>query len=202
MKLHLTIRFPNWLDRCCTWPVVLYRQRKYGYPFRRIALTDVSSGANAKAQGRFAIVDPDDYYRLSSFDWLTCGRDDKLYAARVVRSHTGRLKTILMHRQILNAPKNLFVDHRNSRSLDNRKSNLRPATPSQNACNARRDKSNTYSKYRGVSFSRRKGKWFAEIRINGKKTWLGYFTNEIDAAKKYDMAARKYHGEFAVLNFR
>ncbi len=207
MKLRLTIHVPNWLDRIFAWPTLFYRQRKYGYPFRRIALTE----------GKSTIVDPDDYYWLNAFCWLTCGRDDNLYAARVVRAHTGRLKTILMHRQILlglsavegNAPPalsgvegaDLFVDHRNGHSLDNRKSNLRPATPSQNSCNSRRDKSNTYSQYRGVSFSKRKQKWFAAIRANGKKLWLGYFTNETDAAHAYDTAAKQYHGEFAVLNF-
>jgi hypothetical protein len=93
------------------------------------------------------------------------------------------------------------VDHRNTDSLDNRRTNLRLATPSQNSCNSRRDKSNTYSRYRGVSFSKRKQKWFAAIRANGRKLWLGYFSDEIDAAMTYDRAARKYHGEFAQLNF-
>jgi len=191
MSAKLTIPIPNWLDRIFAWPALFYRQRKYGFPFRRIALTE----------GQFTIVDPDDYYRLNAFYWLTCGRDDNLYAARVVRAQTGRLKTILMHRQILTAPTDLFVDHRNGHSLDNRKDNLRLSTPSQNSCNSRRDKSNTYSQYRGVSFSKRKGKWFAAIRANGKKLWLGYFDSELAAAKAYDRAARKYHGQFATLNF-
>jgi hypothetical protein len=97
---------------------------------------------------------------------------------------------------------NGLVDHINTDSLDNRRANLRLATPSQNSCNSRRDKSNTYSRYRGVSFSKRKQKWFAAIRANGKKMWLGYFETEIDAAKVYDDAAKKYHKEFAMLNFK
>jgi hypothetical protein len=191
MKVNLTIWIPGWLDRLCACPVMLYRRRKYGYPFRKIRLTE----------GKLTIVDPDDYYRLSDFDWLTCGRDDNLYAARVIRSQTGRLKTILMHRELLNAPDNFLVDHRNTSSLDNRRSNLRLATPSQNSCNCRRDKSNTYSRFRGVSFSKRKKKWFSTIRNQGRKLWLGYFDNDLDAAKAYDEAARKYHGDFARLNF-
>jgi hypothetical protein len=98
-------------------------------------------------------------------------------------------------------PENLLVDHRNNDGLDNRRENLRLATPSQNSCNSRRDKSNTYSRFRGVSFSKRKQKWFAAIRANGRKLWLGYFNNELDAAKAYDNAARRYHKEFARLNF-
>jgi len=107
----------------------------------------------------------------------------------------------LMHREITKAPPGLLIDHINTDSLDNRKANLRLATPSQNSCNTRRDKSNTYSRYRGVSFSKRKQKWFAAIRTDGKKLWLGYFDNEIDAAKAYDNAARIYHKDFARTNF-
>jgi hypothetical protein len=211
MKVRLTIGFPDWLDKFCAWPLTAYRQWKFGYAFRRIRLTDLSSEAprspalwgvaKAKSEGKFTIVDPDIYYRLNSFDWLCSGRDDNLYAARVIRTPTGRLNTILMHKEILKAPPGLLVDHRNTDSLDNRRSNLRLATHSQNSCNSRRDKSNTYSRYRGVSFSKRKGKWFAAIRVNGRKLWLGYFDNEEDAACAYDSAARMYHKEFAKLNF-
>jgi hypothetical protein len=210
MKVRLTIRFPDCLDKICTWPVLTYRRFKFGYPFRRIRLTDLpapassrqgSCVAQAKSEGKFTIVDPADFYQLNVFDWLASGRDDNLYAARVIRTQSGRLNTILMHRQILPAPPGLLVDHRNTDSLDNRRSNLRLATPSQNSCNSRRDKSNTYSRYRGVSFSKRKGKWFATIRVNGRKIWLGYFDDELSAARAYDRAARMYHKEFACLNF-
>ncbi len=199
MKIRFSLSVPNWLDKFCAWPVLKYRSLRFGYPFRKIRLTE----------GKFTIVEPDDFYLLNSFDWLTCGRDDIPYAGRVVRSKTGRLKTILMHRQIMlglsgvegNAPPDLLVDHKNTNSLDNRRSNLRFATHFQNSCNSRRDKSKTYSRYRGVSFSKRKQKWFAEIRNHGRKIWLGYFTDETKATRAYDAAAKKYHGEFARLNF-
>jgi hypothetical protein len=191
MKLRLTINVPNWLDHIFTWPLLTYRLLRYGYPFRRIRLTE----------GKFTIVDPPDFYRLNSFDWLCSGRDDNLYAARVIRTPTGRLNTILMHKEILDAPPGLLVDHTNTDSLDNRRSNLRLATPSQNSCNSRRDKSKTLSRFRGVSFSKRKQKWFAAIRANGRKLWLGYFDSELSAAKAYDRAAIQYHADFARLNF-
>jgi len=191
MTLHLTIRVPNWLDFIFAFPLLTFRRLRFGYPFRRIPLTE----------GKFTMVDPADFYRLNSFYWLTCGKNGNLYAARLIRTPTGRLNTILMHKEILDAPPGLLVDHINTDSLDNRRANLRLATHSQNSCNSRRDKSNTYSRFRGVSFSKRKGKWFAAIRANGKKTWLGYFDNEEAAAKAYDRAARMYHKEFARLNF-
>jgi hypothetical protein len=191
MTLHLTIRVPNWLDLLFAFPLLAFRRLRFGYPFRKIPLTE----------GKFTIVDPADFYRLNSFYWLTCGRNDNLYAARLIRTPTGRLNTILMHKEILDAPPGLLVDHINTDSLDNRRANLRLATHSQNSCNSRRDKSNTYSRYRGVSFSKRKQKWFAAIRADDRKLWLGYFDNELDAALAYDAAAKKCHGEFARLNF-
>lgn len=191
MTLHLKIHVPNWLDFIFAFPLLIYRRLRFGYTFRRIRLTEC----------KFAIVDPQDFYWLNNFYWLTVGKRNNLYAARLIRTPSGRLNAILMHKQILDAPAGLLVDHRNTNSLDNRRANLRLATPSQNSCNSRRDKSNTYSRYRGVSFSKRKQKWFAAIRVNGKKIWLGYFDNEIDAARAYDKAALEYHKDFAQLNF-
>jgi len=199
MTLHLTIRVPNWLDFIFAFPLLTFRRLRFGYPFRKIPLTE----------SKFTIVDPADFYRLNSFYWLTCGKNDNLYAARLIRLKSGRLGTVLMHREIyfncsnahLSNPSRSVVDHINTDSLDNRRANLRLATHSQNSCNSRRDKSKTLSRFRGVSFSKRKQKWFAAIRADGRKLWLGYFDNEEDAARAYDAAARKYHGEFARLNF-
>jgi hypothetical protein len=204
--IKIKVKIPQWLDKIFTFPLLTYRRFRFGYPFRRIPLTDVSgvvpmSSIWTKTEGKFTIVDPPDFYRLNSFNWLCSGRDDNLYAARVVRTPSGRLNTILMHKEILDAPPGLLVDHTNTNSLDNRRSNLRLATPSQNSCNSRRDKSKTCSRFRGVSFSKRKQKWFAAIRANGRKLWLGYFDSELDAAKAYDEAARMYHKEFASINF-
>ena len=62
-------------------------------------------------------------------------------------------------------------------------------------------KKSAHSKYRGVTLEKRINKWQTQIRINGKHKIIGYFNDEIEAAKAYDKAARKHHKEFAVLNF-
>ncbi|MGB8225740.1 MAG: AP2 domain-containing protein, partial [Sedimentisphaerales bacterium] len=83
--------------------------------------------------------------------------------------------------------------------LDNRKSNLRLATRSQNNCN-RKQKKGT-SKYRGVCYNKRTKKWRAAISFNGMYKHLGFFDSEEEAGRAYDEAAKIYHGEFASLNF-
>jgi hypothetical protein len=189
MSVKLTIAIPQWLDKIFVWPVMLYRKYKYGYTFRRIYL----------GEGEYTILDQEDYYRLNNFKWFLTGRLHKFYAARTVKID-GKTKIERMHRVIMNPPPHLLVDHRNGKGLDNRRDNLRPATKSQNVCNSRKRK-NKSSVYIGVYLRKKTGRWETEITDNGKKIRLGSFKNEIDAAKVYDAAAKKYHREFARLNF-
>jgi len=94
-----------------------------------------------------------------------------------------------------------FCDHINHNGLDNRKANLRLATRSQNAWNRQKAKIKSRSKYKGVSWYNRGKRWSVRIQVNRKQKFLGIFEDEIEAAKAYDRAARKYFGEFAELNF-
>ena len=110
---------------------------------------------------------------------------------------------VSIHRQIMNFPEGRIVDHKDNNTLDNRRSNLRFATYSQNAFNRAKVKTKTSSRYIGVYFEKATGRWTVKIRTGrGKRLWLGRYDSEIDAAKAYDKAAMKYHSEFAKLNFQ
>ncbi|NQT03512.1 MAG: HNH endonuclease [Planctomycetes bacterium] len=175
--------------------VLLYRRARYGYPFRRIPLT----------RGKYSIVDPKHFERLNKHKWYASeGSSGTFYAARCAWDPVNKKKrTIKMHREILNPPHPLVVDHINHNGLDNRQANLRPATKSQNTINKPyKKKKGAHSKYHGVTWQKSIKKWQAQIRAKGLHRVIGYFDDEIAAAKAYDQAARKYHREFAVLNFK
>ena len=106
-----------------------------------------------------------------------------------------------MHRMILGVTdSSLHVDHRDHNGLNNTRSNIRVGTPRQNSYN-QRPKRGGSSQFKGVSLNKARSRWVAFIRIDGRNTQLGYFQDEEDAARAYDEAARKHHGEFAYLNF-
>lgn len=145
-------------------------------------------------RGRIAIVDDFDYHWLSQVKWhfLTRGYAGHVRGGRKNKEH------ILMHRLILLAPDTCTVDHINHDTLDNRRSNLRLATQSQQ--NANRRKISGSSKYKGV-YPRRDGlKWCAQLGAFGAKTYLGSFNTEEEAALVYNNAAIVAFGEFALLN--
>ena len=191
MSTKLTITIPVWLDRLFAWPVTVYRQLKFGYTYRKIFL----------GQGIFTLVDPVDFYRFNYFNWCAKQNGPRTYAVRLIADSNNRTKIISMHREILNPPAGLLVDHRNRNTLDNRRDNLRLATHSQNQFNKGKTSKKSSSRFVGVFFEKHSRRWVARIVTNGKRLWLGRFNDELSAAKAYDKAAKKYHKDFARLNF-
>lgn len=147
-------------------------------------------------QGLFALVDGEDYEQLSKHKWYAKKNRNTFYAVRMIYKPK---KTILMHRVIMNAQPREEIDHRTRYGLDNRKTNLRFCTHAQNLQN--QQSQNGTSKYKGVCWHNRDKKWHTQIKHNGKNIHIGYFNNEIEAAKAYDRKAKELFGDFAYLNF-
>lgn len=131
-----------------------------------------------------ALIDLDDIPKISKYKWH---KRDNLY----VNSH----KVDRLHRYLLNAPSNLDVDHINGDRLDNRKSNLRLCTRSQNNMNKSEQRNNT-SGHRDVSWSKSNSKWNSRITVNRKTINLGYYDDILEAIKVRQQAERQYFGEF------
>jgi hypothetical protein len=94
----------------------------------------------------------------------------------------------------------MVVDHIDGNGLNNTRANLRICTIAENVRSSRRRTDNG-SGYKGVGFHKASGKWVARIVTNGEKMYLGLYESPEQAAAVYDLAAHKYHGEFARLNF-
>ena len=146
--------------------------------------------------GKYTIVDAEDYERLSKYQWCAVKERRSWYAKTLDKDG----KRLALHRLVLNAPKGLVVDHIDHNCLNNRRSNLRLCTQKQNNCNTLPRKGCS-SKYKGVSFNKARKRFIAYIQHNKKRYFLGYFDDEIAAAKAYDKKARELFGEFAYLNF-
>ena len=146
-------------------------------------------------QGKFAIVDDEDFEWLNQYKW--CAHWDKYnwYAQR----RKGR-KIVLMHKEILNVPEGFEPDHINRNGLDNQRHNLRICTHAEN-CRNRKLNHNNKSGFRGVCWDRKSKKWRASIKYCFKTFCLGFFNSEIEAARAYDCKAKELFGEFAYLKF-
>ncbi|HUT46458.1 MAG TPA: AP2 domain-containing protein [Sedimentisphaerales bacterium] len=178
------------------WTIRPLRQKcENFYPSRSANPKDDRPRIIPLTRGLFAVVDAEDYLWLSRYTWFAEGTDKNFYAVRKAGG-----KSVKMHRQIMNAPDHLVVDHIDHNGLNNRKENLRICTFAENCRNLRASRHKS-SKFKGVHWHKRNKKWAAQVTCDHKTHHLGYFGDEIDAAKAYDRAARKYHEEFAQPNF-
>jgi hypothetical protein len=146
--------------------------------------------------GKQAAVDDEDYQEVIKHNWY-CRKIGKAeYAATSING-----KFHYLHRFIIKPQAHEIIDHKNRDGLDNRRSNLRICSRSENNANSIGKGGSKTSKYKGV-YKHAKGKWQAELRVKGVNHYLGLFINEEDAAKAYDNRAKELFGEFAYINFK
>ena len=150
----------------------------------------------------WARIDRRDCKMLSQHTWY---KNNKGYAYTFIPDSNGKKKGVLMHRLIMQPKAGLEIHHVNHDPLDNRRKNLKVCTHRENLQTLqkprrkKRTAENT-SKYKGV-YRHKSGKFKVTIRHDGIQEHLGYYDDEIVAAKVYDARAREVHGSFAIINF-
>lgn len=144
--------------------------------------------------GNYALVEPIDWHRvMAAGPWRGLKWASHQYAVNSQREY--------MHRLILKVPPGKIVDHWNGNGLDNRRANLRPATPTQNMRNSQKRRVKASSRFKGIYWNKANRKWMVRIGENWRQRYLGLFVDEMEAALAYDRAARELFAEFAALNF-
>ncbi|WP_181337101.1 HNH endonuclease [Hyphomicrobium methylovorum] len=150
----------------------------------------------------YAVIDAADRHLVEGWNWsVRISRSGKKYVFRGQSTGLGRSKKLYLHHVIFGDRGDFVVDHRDGDTLNNRRNNLRLATPSQNARN-RQLASNNASGFKGVCFRKDRGTWLASIRCGPHYTKIGTFATAEAAAAAYDREAMRLFGEFAVLNFQ
>jgi hypothetical protein len=144
-------------------------------------------------QGKVALVDDEDYERVSRLSWRA-RRDKKTWYAETGSAE----QAIFMHTFILGLSAGPETDHKDGNGLNNRRENIRPATRSNNCMNRKGWSKNGF---KGVYRVTNSSRWGARIQAAGRMIQIGCYDSPEAAARAYDIAALRYHGEFARLNF-
>lgn len=147
-------------------------------------------------QGKYAIVDKEDYNRIIQHEWHAV-KDNNVYYAQTNAYIEGKRTSIRMHRIIFNAIKGSIVDHKDRDGLNNSKYNLRISNIQQNRLNSKINANNS-SGYKGVSKDR--NSWRATAVLNNKYISIGSFKSKESAAHARDAFYQFYNPEFTVFN--
>lgn len=156
------------------------------------------------SQGEFALVDDEDYEKLSKHKWtLLLQKNSRKYAYRQVGKLGVDRRNIRMHRVIMNAAEDTEVDHRDGNGLNNQKSNLRICSHQNNMRNMNRVVNK--SGYKGVRvhperLEKGRRAYQSTIWDGSKSVSLGYYETPLEAATAYNNKALELFGEFARLN--
>lgn len=149
----------------------------------------------------FAQIDDEDYEKVSRHKWCALKGRFTYYACRSSKKDESiKRVTVLLHRFIVGVTeREVQVDHENGIGTDCQKINLRVCTNQQNQFN-KNNKSNSFSKHKGVDYMKKQSKWRARIVFNKKEIHIGLYDTEIEASNAYDKKAIELFGKFARLN--
>lgn len=159
--------------------------------------------------GQVAYVDDEDFKWIGAFGtWSYYKRGGYAYTRERIAPgngpgclrHIAMHRVIAIHHGIIPDDANCIVDHIDRNRLNNQKSNLRMADQTQNSANRSKAKSKTTSKFKGVSFDKKRKLYRAYCRVGGKMIHGGYFKDEKRAAERYNELAKEHFKEFAVFN--
>lgn len=146
-------------------------------------------------EDRFATVSDQDYHLVADKTWFLSNKGYAISSTHV----EGHIVNFYMHRVIAGVDGDQIVDHRDRDRLNNTRENLRVCDHTLNNGNLPKRRG-CVSRFKGVSWSKQKAKWHARIKFKGVSRNLGFFSDEVDAARAYNAAAPQVFGEFARLN--
>lgn len=154
-------------------------------------MTILTRAAIQLSSGDKTFVDAKDFDFLNRYKWqLNKNPHKKAYVDRRISEGKKRWRIFLHHAVIGYPLHGLQIDHIDGNGLNNTRENLRIVTPRENCAN-NKTKINKTSKYIGVYWYRKFKKWSADIWVNHKKEFLGYYDNEIDAHLAYQEYVKK-----------